>query len=36
MDEVLPLVLTEMPKLTGTMSGAVSSPTPPPPPSPAA
>jgi ATP-dependent Lon protease len=35
MDEVLPLVLTEMPKLTGTMSSAVS-PAAPPPPSPAA
>src|SRR5437763_1266395 len=36
MDEVLPLVLTEMPKLTGTMSSAVSPATAPPPPSPAA
>jgi ATP-dependent Lon protease len=35
MDEVLPLVLTEMPKLTGTMSSAVS-PAASPPPSPAA
>jgi ATP-dependent Lon protease len=35
MDEVLPLVLTEMPKLTGTMSGSVS-PAAPLPPSPAA
>jgi len=35
MDEVLSLVLTEMPKLTGAMSSAVS-PAPPPPPSPAA
>jgi ATP-dependent Lon protease len=30
MDEVLPLVLTEMPKLIGTMSSAVSPPAPPP------
>ncbi len=29
MDELLPLVLTEMPKLTGTMSGAVAQPPPP-------
>jgi ATP-dependent Lon protease len=35
MDEILPLVLTEMPKLTGTMTSAVS-PAAPPPPSPAA
>jgi ATP-dependent Lon protease len=35
MDEILPLVLTEMPKLTGTMTSAVS-PAASPPPSPAA
>jgi ATP-dependent Lon protease len=35
MDEILPLVLTEMPKLTGTMTSAVSPPAAPPP-SPAA
>jgi ATP-dependent Lon protease len=35
MDEILPLVLTEMPKLTGTMTSAVISSSPPPP-SPAA
>ena len=35
MDEILPLVQTEMPKLTGTMTSAVTPPAPPPP-SPAA
>jgi ATP-dependent Lon protease len=30
MDEILPLVLTEMPKLTGTMTSAVSPAAPPP------
>jgi ATP-dependent Lon protease len=30
MDEILPLVLTEMPKLTGTMTSAVSQASPPP------